>query len=276
MPTDDQGSPTPPTTPPAGAPLTSKAPGFQTPRRRTTPSRPSPPPTTPTRDDQRTPEPPPPTPAPRGLLGRMRGGGADRRTAGVRRSIPGTTSSPISTDTVRNISNAVYVIVRGGTRLGDKLLGKRFPQLHLAASANEARDIARPLARLAARRVDWTGDTNDAMDALVLFFGLAGYIGARTGLDLDAPEASDGFDGELYRQIEDEVSADRKRRSPIVTASTGDVAPPPAASTPTPAGVPARAPAAGPPQRPPGDGPVLLADALGGPPPDDSWRAADV
>lgn len=197
-------------------------------------------------------------------MGRLRGAG-DARVRAVRSTIPRTaTSSPISTDTVRNITNAVYVVVLGGTKVADKMLGARFPQLKLAASRSEARDIARPLARMAARRVDWQGDANDAIDALFVFFAIAGYVGERAGIDVASPEQGDGFDAELHNQISEEIEASRRQSNDRRAAEVSRVSP---AGSGPPTAPP---PVATSPQRPPAgdeDVPVLLADQLGGPPP---------
>ncbi|MGH3180382.1 MAG: hypothetical protein ACRDOE_00505 [Streptosporangiaceae bacterium] len=153
-----------------------------------------------------------------------------------------------------------YVLVRGGTQLGDKVLRRRFRvSVSLKASAGEARDIARPLARMVARRVDWSGDTSDAMDGLFLLFALAGFIAERTGIELDNLQGDPGWDAELHNQIESEVRATRRRqRRPTRPVGEDEAQPPGFEPAPPPA-----APMA--PQAPPagaGDVPVLLADRL--------------
>jgi len=166
-----------------------------------------------------------------------------------------------SSDTVRNVTKLVYVLVRGGTKVGSSVLRRRFPGVSLEASAGEARDIARPLARMVARRVDWTGDTSDAMDGLFLLFALAGYVAERTGIDLENLRGDPGWDSELYNQIGQEVRATRRRRRrPAGGTETPGTEAQAQASEPAP--VAPTAPQSAPAGAEPAGAPVLLAERL--------------
>lgn len=104
------------------------------------------------------------------------------------------------------MARVIYVMIRGGTKLGDKMVARWRPGLRVEATATEARDMARPLARYAARRVDFVGDGNDTVDALAFFFAAAGYAARVAGIDPDHVEADDEFDPALLAHIEAEVS----------------------------------------------------------------------
>ena len=268
MPSPD--SPDQPTsTTPDGEALTAKRPGYKRPPKATTPSPSSTAaPAAPAASEQLAAEAERP-----GLVGNLRARANRARANSHARAVraqfeltEGGSSSRASSDTVRNVTKLVYVLVRGGTQFGDKFTRRRFPGLKLAATAGEARDIARPMARMIARRVDWTGDTSDAMDGLFLLFALAGFVAERTGIDLDNIQGDPGWDAELHNQIEQEVRATRRRarrpgarRDPVGTEAQqgGTTAGPD--FEPTPPAAPQSAPAQA------GDvpaGPVLLADRL--------------
>jgi hypothetical protein len=253
---DPQTQPTP-----GGAPLTSKAPGFRTPKTPTTRSRSTTPPAP--ADQPATEE---ATASPSNLRDRVQRLRAKARAHPVDHGdahLPpgGPTYSRASSDTVRNVTKLVYVLVRGGTKLSDRLVGQRFGR-SIAATAEEARDIARPLARMVSRRVDWTGDASDTMDGLFLLFALGGFVADRMAIDLDNIERDPGWDAELYGQIEDEVRATRRRRR-RPRGAPGDTAQPGPADDGGPANGGGSEPAPGgppPPRAPASSG--LLADHL--------------
>ena len=265
---DDAQSPAtaPPATEttPAGAPRTQRPPGFRA-RRATTP-RPSPA-SAPAQDGPQSP-PAPPEGAPTGPVGarartRLRDRFAGAELKGLAK--PRTSSSTASTDTVRNVTNLCYTLVKGGTKIADRVLRKRFPATRLEASAGEARDIARPMARMIARRVAWEGDASDALDGLWLFIYIGGYVANRAGIDIERPEAAPDWDAELHGQIADEVRAVRRERAP---ADVDERPPPAPQAPPQPADArpaPARRPEPAPGPENLAEGrPVLLADALAG------------
>lgn len=172
----------------------------------------------------------PPSPPPSGasrpprrpsLLGRLRGaggpepGGRPMLTTGS--SIPGSTKPRTATADSRAIARVIYVLLRGGTKLADKFVSRWRPTLHVETTAQEARDMARPLARYAARRMSFDGDPSDTVDGLAFMFALAGYAARVAGVDADHVETADDFDPRLLDAIEAEVvaaaDAERARRA---------------------------------------------------------------
>lgn len=131
-------------------------------------------------------------------------------------SIPGSTRPRTATADSRAIARVIYVLLRGGTKLADKFVSRWRPTLRLETTATEARDMARPLARYAARRVTFDGDASDTVDGLAFMFALAGYAARVAGVDAEHVEASDDFDPKLLDAIEVEVTdalaAERARR----------------------------------------------------------------
>lgn len=187
---------------PDAATQTSRPPGFKPAQRATTPS-PSPPP------------PPDLGPPVRSKLGDRLRRQWDRVGAGTSEGDSEATtgnSSRASTDTVRNTTSLVYIIIKGGSKFANVLLRQRFPTTNIETSAGESRDLARPLGRIIARRVAWEGEPDDALDGLSALIVLASIVASRIGVDMTDVEGSDDFDPELFAEIRGEVEAEQRRR----------------------------------------------------------------
>jgi len=196
--------------PPPG--VTARGPGFKTQQN---------PPPSPSRQPSQPPPPPPSDPPRRpSLLGRLRGAGAPepggRPMLTTGSSIPGSTKRTATADS-RAIARVIYVLLRGGTKLADRFVARWRPTLHVETTAQEARDMARPLARYAARRMTFDGDPSDTVDGLAFMFALAGYAARVAGIDPDHVESSDDFDPKLldaiHAEVVDATEAERVRRA---------------------------------------------------------------